>query len=210
MQHISFFCGREPVTKRVVGFVATSALGTGPVREISRYPSSRLGLTGARGGGRFKLVERCTHFRAWPRFQHGCVNVVAHLTARLCVALVALSPIEATRLRRSVYFQGSRCLFFFSRSVVNRQTAACTTITVECCLFTLIYCHSSDIVAEKKKTGLEREGTKPALILTKIRMFMFSLRKRRTGRERCHTVFMFTMRTAIHPDWLTLTHSFGA
>lgn len=87
--------------------------GRGPVREISRYPSSRLGLTGARGGGRFKLVERCTHFRAWPRFQHGCVNVVAHLTARLCVALVALSPIEATRLRRSVYFQGSRCLFFF-------------------------------------------------------------------------------------------------
>lgn len=158
MQHISFFCGREPVTKRVVGFVATSALGTGPVREISRYPSSRLGLTGARGGGRFKLVERCTHFRAWPRFQHGCVNVVAHLTARLCVALVALSPIEATRLRRSVYFQGSRCLFFFSRSVVNRQTAACTTIPVECCLFTLIYCHSSDIVAKKKKkAGLERE-----------------------------------------------------
>lgn len=101
-------------------------------------------------------------------------------------------------------------LFFFLRSVVNRQTAACTTIPVECCLFTLIYCHSSDIVAEKKKTGLEREGTKPALILTKIRMFMFSLRKRRTGRERCHTVFMFTMRTAIHPDWLTLTHSFGA
>lgn len=158
MQHISFFCGREPVTKRVVGFVATSALGTGPVREISRYPSSRLGLTGARGGGRFKLVERCTHFRAWPRFQHGCVNVVAHLTARLCVALVALSPIEATRLRRSVYFQGSRRLYYFFFAFGRKQTDSSVYDDTRGMLFVYIDLLSQQCHCSKKKDWVRERG----------------------------------------------------